>query len=140
METGDLFSKQDLEVELVLFEVAGHRFGADAFDVEQVVSSPRQETRTSPLGLASRSGRSLVVRGAEGARVPIDRLHGFERAGARELRRVPEFVRGLALPALVGFYFSQEKIWLLIDLEALVKEDHHGREPKRPRQQPSELL
>jgi len=109
-------------LDLVVFEVGGLRFGADAARVVRV--APRDPKASSRLGPGS-SRRALVVdAGGDGERqVPIDRLVGFIRAGPDRLRRLPEFVRGLAEPALLGFRLEErDEIVLLVDLEALVKQ------------------
>jgi len=108
-------------LDLVVFEVGGLRFGADAARVVRVAPRTPRPARGWDRQLPSGTGGG---RGRDGERqVPIDRLVGLSRAGPDRLRRLPEFVRGLAEPALLGFRLEErDEIVLLVDLEALVKQ------------------
>lgn len=111
------------DIELVLYEVGGRLLGSDAAQVLRVARRAPGLSAPGPLGAGPTARRALVVQrpGASTAEVPIDRWIGLERVRASALRRVPEFVLGLAEPALVGFLLRGGDLLVpLIDLEALV--------------------
>lgn len=113
-------------VDLVLFEVAGRCFGADALDVARVAHRSDNLPTAIQLGESS-FARVLVVRSACGdVQVPIDRFVGIHSAPLRALRAVPSVARGIVEPALVGFLLQAQEIVLLIDLQALVNEGNLG--------------
>ena len=114
------------EVDLVVFELGGRTWAADALDLVRV-GSDGGPARTG----TAKGRRSLVVRDAEEEiQVPIDRLRGFERVPVSALRPMPAFARSLASPALVGAWLAPEEIVLLIDLQALVKESLSLHQPQ----------
>ncbi len=116
------------QVDLVIFEIDGHLFGADALDVARVTRVSIDLPLVTRLGEPADGARVLVVRGAAGeAQVLIDRLVGIEQAPASQLCRLPAFLHGLVEPALVGFLRRGEEIVLLIDLYALVNEGEVGQ-------------
>jgi len=115
------------EVDLVLFEVGGRVFGSDASEVMQVGRFDSSAPVAARLGRPSQPRRVLWAKGVRGpVQVPIDRLVGFRRVSVGSLRRLPDFARGLAEPALVGFLVEGDTMLLLIDLEALINEGLAG--------------
>ncbi|HCF57067.1 MAG TPA: hypothetical protein DFS52_03595, partial [Myxococcales bacterium] len=76
------------QVDLVIFEIDGHLFGADALDVARVTRVSIDLPLVTRLGEPADGARVLVVRGAAGeAQVLIDRLVGIEQAPASQLCR-----------------------------------------------------
>ena len=114
---------QGPEVDLLLFEAGGRRFGAEATRIRRIARRDPDLPACATLG--GRSDRALVIRCAGGeSQVVIDRLVGFERAPFGALHAVPAFARALVPAALQGFRVDERgEILPLIDLEALVKED-----------------
>ncbi len=117
-------SAQSDSLELVLFEVDGRTFAADAYEVVRI-GSPDPDAKASPLlGTPRESKRTLVVASSLGlSSIPIDHVLGMRRTTPDELRRMPAFAKGLVSPALLGFLMEEEQLVLLIDLTALVKEE-----------------
>lgn len=124
METFGAEATQADSVELVLFEVAGRTFAADASEVVRIGNTDA-DARPSPLlGTPRNSRRCLVVASSLGlSSVPIDAVIGMRRTDVDELRRMPAFAQGLVSAALLGFLLDGEQLVLLIDLTALVKEE-----------------
>ena len=113
------------DVDLVLFEVGGRRWAADAFDVVRVDRRAGDDAAAAARATgSSATRRTLVVRDPEGAEalILIDRLLGFERVPASALHALPPFAQRLASPAVLGAWLSPQEMVLLIDLQALVKE------------------
>jgi chemotaxis signal transduction protein len=116
-------SESPREVDLVLFEAGGRRFGAEAVRVRRIARCGSGRRCGRLLGGAGH--RVLVVAHAGGeSEVPIDRLEGFVRVPVESLRAVPAYARPLVPVSLQGFFVgAQGELLPLIDLEALVKED-----------------
>ncbi len=130
----DLAPSTSEEIDLVLFEIAGRTYGADVVDVSRVAAPEGKLPQSRRLGTPKRIQRGLVVRSGSGETlVPIDRLVGFRRVHASSLRKLPGYASGLAEPAVVGFLVEEGALLILIDLEALVKEEKTGDAGPQPR-------
>lgn len=110
-------------VELVLFEVDGRTFAADASEVVRIAAADDEGQVYPLLGTPRSPRRSLLVASSLGlSAIPIDSVLGMRRTLPEELRPMPAFAKMLVSPALLGFLLDGEQLILLIDLHALVKE------------------
>lgn len=109
------------EVDIVLFEIAGVRYGADLAQVRRVDTHDPTESVGFPFGQPSVGHRTLVFSPATGEerRLVIDAVLGVKRVPVAELRRMPSAVA--APPMSIGAWVSEGELVLLVDLHALNK-------------------
>lgn len=111
-------SEADLEVEVLFFQIAGTRMGADASQVLRIeapdASGDVPGARASPLGSAH-PRRALVFRAGDGeGALGVDSVLGVQTIPQRDLRRVPRAARVAA--HAIGFFLDGDRPILLIDL------------------------
>jgi chemotaxis signal transduction protein len=109
----------DATVDLVLFEVAGVRYGVDLAQVRRVDRDDPAESVGHPLGQPITGRRALVFRptAEQERRLAIDTVLGVRRVPVAELRRLP---KALAAPPLsVGAWVDGPDTVLLVDLHAM---------------------
>jgi chemotaxis signal transduction protein len=112
------------EVEVLLFEVGGSLFGADASQVLRIdrpVASA-QEAQAAPgvLGLARTAGRALVFRTPQGyGQLKVDAVMGVRPVPVDSLRRLPAAAATQAYA--IGVWLDGDKPVLLIDLVEMNK-------------------
>jgi chemotaxis signal transduction protein len=109
----------DEAVDVVLFEIAGVRYGADLTQVRRVDLDDPTESVGFPLGRPA-VGRRALVFGGEGhteCRLAVDAVLGVKKILVSELRRMP---RTVAAPAMtLGAWLDGRGTVLLVDLHAL---------------------
>ena len=106
-------------VDLVLFELGGVRYGAD---LSQVVRLDFFDAKTSvgaPLGSARAGNKALVIDAGDGRDwcLAIDTLHGVRSVPVEQLRRLPQVARGGAIS--IGAWLDGDQAVLLVDLKAM---------------------
>ena len=79
------------QVELLIFEVNGHRYGADAGEVLRIDRPGAARDVGLPLGAPRTSAKTLVFRGDDGHEksLRVDAVHGVQTVDASALRRLP---------------------------------------------------
>lgn len=108
------------EIELLLFEVGGQRYGADASQVLRIERPEEEAFAVEALGTLARGGRSLVFETSSGeGQLKVDSVHGVRTVPLNALRRMPATAR--ASPYLLGVWLDGEKTILLIDLNETLK-------------------
>jgi hypothetical protein len=103
-------------VDILLFEVAGVRFGADASQVVRI-DRPIEETSVgAPLGMPHLGSRALVFRteGGELRRLDIDKVSGVKTVAIESLRRLPPPAQVGPVP--IGAWLDGDDAVLLVDL------------------------
>ena len=108
------------QIDLVIFEVSGTRYGADLGQVRRIDLDEPTETVGAPLGKPDRGGRALVFETGHGheRRLAVDQVHGVSRVPLASLRRMPPAVK--AAPYSIGAWLDGEATVLLVDLHAMV--------------------
>lgn len=104
-------------VEIVLFEIAGTRYGADMTQVRRIGKASEVESVGRPLGSATKGKRALIFTpdGTREVGLPIDRLLGVHTVPIDDLRRMP-----IAAPSpfVIGAWIDHDQAILLVDLPA----------------------
>ncbi|HME92348.1 MAG TPA: chemotaxis protein CheW [Myxococcaceae bacterium] len=107
------------DVEILLFDVAGWRYGADA---AQVLRVDLPGAHASPLAPARSSRRALVFEASNGAmnKLQVDAVHGVRTIPVEQLRQLPSGIspRGFA----IGVWLDGDAPVLLVDLPQMVKQ------------------
>lgn len=108
------------QIDLVIFEVAGIRFGADLGQVRRIDVDDPTETVGQPLGPPARGSRALVFDIGHGheRRLAVDHVLGVSRVPLTSLRRMPPAVN--AAKYSIGAWLDGDATVLLIDLIAMV--------------------
>lgn len=103
-------------VDIVLFEIGGVRYGADASQVVRIALSVHEPSVGAPLGQPKLGRRALVFRGRSGElfRLDIDRVAGVKTVSIESLRRLPLAARVGHIP--IGTWLDGERAVLLVDL------------------------
>lgn len=110
-------------VDLVVFEIAGTRYGADLGHVRRIDSDAEQEDVSTNVGeLLGRpliGHRGLVFATLSGPvqRLSVDTIMGVRRVSVSDLRRVPSAIEGT--PFAMGFWLDGDEVVVLIDLLAM---------------------
>lgn len=109
------------EVEILFFEVAGSRYGADAAQVLRV-DRPRAEIPcVVALGSAREGARALVFTTPSGAinQLKVDAVHGVRAIPISQLRRLPVGMgpEGFAM----GVWLDGDTPVLLVNLAEIAK-------------------
>ncbi|MEW6432458.1 MAG: Frizzy aggregation protein FrzB [Myxococcota bacterium] len=109
----------DEAVDVVLFEIAGVRFGADLAQVRRVDLDEPTESVGYPLGRPRDGRRALVFQPEDGpeCRLAIDAVLGVRKIPVTELRRLPRAVA--APPMSLGAWLDGDDAVLLVDLFAM---------------------
>ena len=110
-------------IDLVIFDVAGIRYGADLTQVRRIDIHEPTESVGQPVGPPSVGGRSLVFeigRGHE-RRLTVDQVMGVSRVPLNSLRRMPPAVNAARFS--IGAWLDGDATVLLIDLLATVPSD-----------------
>ena len=108
------------QIDLVIFDVDGVRYGADLGQVRRIDIDEPTETVGSPLGRPARGSRALVFATGPGheRRLAVDHVHGVSRVPLSSLRRMPPAVN--AAPFSIGAWLDGDATVLLVDLHAMV--------------------
>lgn len=107
-----------LALDLVLFEVAGVRYGAELRQVRRVDSPQPDLDVGAPLGPCQTGRRAIVFElGGDERSLRVDQLLGVRRVEALDLRRLPAAVA--APPMSLGAWLDGDQPIVLIDLHAL---------------------
>lgn len=110
---------EELLVELLVFEVAGARYGADASSVLRIDRMGPEGGVGAPLGAPLKGGRALVFADATGAerRLQVDAIEGVRTVSQLELRRLPQVA--IATPISIGAWLDGARAVLLVDLQRM---------------------
>ncbi len=98
-------------VDLLLFEISGQLYGADASQVLRIDRSG---------AVATKDARALVVRTDSGeGRVRVDAVHGVSAVPVDALRRLPAAAAGVSYA--IGVWLRRDHPVLLVDLLEMLK-------------------
>ena len=103
-------------VDILLFEVAGVRFGTDASQVVRIDRPIEAASVGAPLGVPHTGARALVFRAGDGElhRLDIDKVTGVKTVAIESLRRLPPPARVGQIP--IGAWLDGDEAVLLVDL------------------------
>lgn len=113
---------------LLLFEIDGHRFGADARDVQLIGAGAAdleaERVTETLLGAPREGGRSLVVACGDGRReLVIDRVLGLRTPGDGDFFPLPAVAAVcLRTQAVRGLLLEGRILTPVVDLPALLSE------------------
>lgn len=111
-------SAESAEVELLLFEVGGQRYGADASQVLRIDRAASNAVTWASLGTPKSGQRALVFRGADAeaqeAQLRVDSVTGVRPVALEALRRLPPAAS--QDPTLIGVWLDGDTPVLLLDL------------------------
>ncbi|MBL9037556.1 MAG: chemotaxis protein CheW [Archangium sp.] len=107
-------------IDLVLFDVAGAKFGADLAQVARIDNPHSLTLVRSQLGTPRQGHRAIVFTASNGDEVgvPVDVVRGVAAVPLAELRRLPA---SASTPFAIGAWVKGDKTVLLIDLHALAE-------------------
>lgn len=108
-----------MEVDLVVFEVAGARYAADLGQVRRIDVDDQAET-VGPLLGEPHSGRRALVFSTEPGRerrLAVDKVFGVSRVSVTSLRRMPAAAH--AAPYSIGAWLDGDQAVLLVDLASM---------------------
>lgn len=119
----------DEAVDVVLFEIAGVRYGADLAQVRRVDLDDPTESIGFPLGRPAEGRRALVfvAEHLTECRLAVDAVLGVQKIPLAQLRRLPKAVA--APPLSIGAWVDGKDTVLLVDLHAL---NPFTRKPQDP--------
>jgi chemotaxis signal transduction protein len=123
-------SEAEVTVEIVLFEVAGNRYGADMTQVRRIGRADETDSVGSPFGVPAVGRRALIFTPPGGHEIclPIDAVLGVETVRRDDLRRLPLAVG--PTPFVLGAWLNRDQAVLLVDLHATnpfrPAESHHA--------------
>ena len=108
-----------LMVDLLLFEVAGVRYGADASQVVRIDRPIEEQSVGAPLGVPTVGNRSIIFKGPGGElrRLDIDTVAGVKTVTIESLRRLPAPARVGQIP--IGTWLDGDNAVLLVDLDKM---------------------
>lgn len=110
------------ECDILFFELAGQRFGADPCQVVRV-DRWREELPTVWLIPAAHPSRALVALGPTGeVQVPVERVLGVQRVPLDVLRPAPPFLADIPTDRaeeLLGVVLLGERPLLVFDLQVM---------------------
>ncbi|MER2559291.1 MAG: chemotaxis protein CheW [Myxococcaceae bacterium] len=103
-------------VEIVLFDIAGTRYGADMTQVRRIGRADEHDSVGTPLGPPASGRRALIFSPAEGHEVclPIDGVLGVQTVRRDDLRRLP--LAAGPTPFIIGAWLDRDQTVLLVDL------------------------
>ncbi|MBL8957132.1 MAG: Frizzy aggregation protein FrzB [Myxococcaceae bacterium] len=106
-------------VDILVFEVAGVRFAADASQVVRIDRAVDEASVGAPLGMPAVGLRALVFRAGDGGlrRLDIDKVSGVKTVAIESLRRLPPPARVGHVP--IGAWLDGDEAVLLVDLERM---------------------
>jgi chemotaxis signal transduction protein len=105
-------------VEIVFFEIAGTRYGADMTQVRRIGRHDETDSVGTPLG-APLEGRRAIIFAATGqpeVALAIDAVLGVRTVPHGELRRLP--LAAGPSPYIIGAWLDNDRAVLLVDLFA----------------------
>jgi hypothetical protein len=107
-------------IDLVIFVVAGIRYGADLGQVRRIDLDEPTESVGAPLGKPDVGNRALVFEVGQGheRRLAVDEVMAVARVPLTSLRRMPPAVN--ASKFSIGAWLDGEATVLLVDLHAMV--------------------
>lgn len=113
----------DAVVEVLIFEVAGTRYGADASSVLRIDRRGDGPEVGAPLGEPAEGKRTLVFADAKGneQRLRVDSIEGVRSVPQADLRRLPGVA--IASPISIGAWLDAGHAVLLVDLQRMVRAD-----------------
>jgi chemotaxis signal transduction protein len=105
-------------VDLVVFEIAGHRYAADMTQVRRIDRLEADASVGTPLGPPVEGRRALVFvpTGDRELHLAIDAIHGVQSVAVDQLRRLPPAVG--PSPFILGAWLDRDSAVLLVDLFA----------------------
>jgi chemotaxis signal transduction protein len=117
----------DTAVEVLIFEVAGTRYGADASSVLRIDRKADVEEVGTPLGEPVSGRRTLVFADQQGAerRLRVDSIEGVRTVPQADLRRLPGVA--IASPISIGAWLDGGRAVLLVDLKRMAGADSSPR-------------
>jgi hypothetical protein len=106
-------------VDLLIFEVSGVRYGADASQVLRIDRPVDAESVGAPLGKCKHGNRALLFRDPEGElrRLDIDKVNGVATVNIESLRRLP--APASVGPVTIGAWLDGDRAVLLVDLHKM---------------------
>lgn len=113
-------------VDILLFEVAGVRFAADASQVVRIDRPIEEHSVGAPLGVPQVGNRALIFRDDAGElrRLDIDRVSGVKTVAIESLRRLPPPARVGEIP--IGMWLDGDEAVLLVDLARMAARRGEG--------------
>ena len=107
--------KQDAVADVLLFEIGGQRYGADASQVLRIDRPDGTAISVTALGRVAEVARALVFKTPEGeGQLKVDRVFGIKQVQVSSLRRLPAAVA--SEPYAIGVWLDGQRPVLLIDL------------------------
>jgi hypothetical protein len=109
-----------LTVDILIFEIAGVRYGADATQIVRIDRPAEEASVGAPLGEPKHSHRALIFNtpGGEARRLDIDKVNGVKTIPIESLRRLPAPARVGPVP--IGTWLDGDRAVLLVDLMKMV--------------------
>jgi len=107
-------------VDIVIFDIAGTRYGADLTQVRRIDHDEFAPDIGPVLGQPKHGLRTLVFLpddGGEEKRLTVDEVVGVERVPLERLRRLPQAAK--APTYTIGAWLDGDKTVVLVDLQAL---------------------
>ena len=106
-------------VDLLIFEVSGVRYGADASQVVRIDRPVEATSVGAPLGPCKHGRRALLFNTPEGElkRLDIDRVNGVKTVSIESLRRLP--APASVGPVTIGAWLDGDRAVLLVDLQKM---------------------
>lgn len=106
-------------VELMLFEVAGVRYGAELAQVRSVTTPDPTLECARPLGQPLGTRRAIAFSPEPGVlrHLAVDRVLGVKTVPLRSLRRLP--AAAAAPPPTIGAWLDGDRAVLLVDLHTI---------------------
>jgi hypothetical protein len=107
-------------VDILVFEIAGVRFGADATQVVRIDRPLDEVSVGAPLGQVAHGNRALIFTDPSGGarRLDIDKVNGVKTIPIESLRRLPAPAR--VGPITIGTWLDGDRAVLLVDLMKMV--------------------
>jgi chemotaxis signal transduction protein len=105
-------------IDLVIFEIAGRRYGADMTQVRRIDRLEADASVGAPLGPPLEGRRALVFTpsGDRELHLAIDAILGVQSVAVDDLRRLPPAVG--PSPFILGAWLDRDAAVLLVDLFA----------------------
>jgi hypothetical protein len=107
-------------VDILIFEIAGVRYGADATQVVRIDRPTEELSVGTPLGQAMNAHRALIFTAPTGEvrRLDIDKVNGVKTIPIESLRRLPAPARVGPVP--IGTWLDGDRAVLLVDLMKMI--------------------
>ena len=109
----------DENIELVVFELGGVRYGADLSQVVRLDFYDPASSVGAPLGPPRQGKKALMIDAGDGRDwcLAIDTLHGVRSVPVEQLRRLPAVAQGGVIS--IGAWLDGDQAVLLVDLRAM---------------------